>query len=79
VQPSAGTYFLSADIRSVGYNGSDEAFCRQITAEAGVAAIPVSAFYANGDDTGFARFCFCKRDAVLDEAVRRLKRYFRGS
>jgi aspartate/methionine/tyrosine aminotransferase len=76
VLESQGTYFLTVDIRSAGFNGTDEEFCRHITVEAGVAAVPVSAFYQDSDVNHFARFCFCKRDAVLDEAVDRLKRHF---
>jgi aspartate/methionine/tyrosine aminotransferase len=79
VLASQGTYFLSVDIRSVGFNGDDEAFCRHITQEAGVAAVPVSAFYQDGDIDHFARFCFCKQDALLDEAAARLKRHFAGT
>ncbi len=76
VLDSQGTYFLTVDIHSVGFNGTDEEFCRHITTEAGVAAVPVSAFYQVADVNHFARFCFCKRDAVLDEAIERLKRHF---
>ena len=76
VLPSGGTYFLTVDFRPVGFNGTDEAFCRHITTEAGVAAVPVSAFYQEAEVDHFARFCFCKRDHVLDEAVSRLKHYF---
>jgi aspartate/methionine/tyrosine aminotransferase len=79
VLASQGTYFLSVDIRSVGFNGDDEAFCRHITREAGVAAVPVSAFYQDGHVDHFARFCFCKQDALLDEAAARLKRHFAGT
>jgi aspartate/methionine/tyrosine aminotransferase len=78
VLASQGTYFLSVDIRSVGFNGDDEAFCRHITEKAGVAAVPVSAFYQDGNVNHFARFCFCKQDALLDEASARLKRHFAG-
>ncbi len=80
VLPAAGSYFLTVDIRSIGYDGTDLAFCHHITTAAGVAAVPVSAFYANDADgevpSNFARFCFCKRDEVLSEAARRLKRHF---
>lgn len=79
VLPSAGSYFLCVDIRSVGFNGDDEAFCRTMTIDAGVAAVPVSAFYSDVPHRHLARFCFCKRDHVLDEAVTRLGRHFRGS
>ncbi len=78
VLPSAGTYFLTVDFRPVGFNGDDVAFCRHITVEAGVTAVPVSAFYQDGDVDHFARFCVCKRDEVLDEAVARLARHFAG-
>lgn len=73
---SAGTYFLSADFRPLGFNGSDVEFCRHITMAAGVTAIPVSAFYQNAGDDHYVRFCFSKQDTVLDEAVARLKRHF---
>jgi aspartate/methionine/tyrosine aminotransferase len=78
VLPAGGTYFLSVDIRSVGFNDTDEAFCRHITTEAGVTAVPVSAFYQKSDVNHFARFCFCKRDDILDEAAARLARHFAG-
>jgi len=79
VLPSAGTYFLSVDIRSVGFNGDDEAFCRHITTEAGVTAAPVSAFYQEAGIDHFARFCFCKQDSLLDEAALRLQHHFAGA
>jgi N-succinyldiaminopimelate aminotransferase len=44
-----------------------------MTAEAGVAAVPVSAFYVSDAPKSFLRLCFCKRDAVLDEAVERMR------
>ncbi|MFI4987392.1 MAG: aminotransferase [Alphaproteobacteria bacterium] len=72
-----GTYFISADFRPLGFNGDDVAFCRHITSEAGVTAIPVSAFYEGGGPSHFARFAFCKEDAVLAGALERLKRHFR--
>lgn len=71
-----GTYFINADFRPLGFNGSDEEFCRHITTEAGVAAIPVSAFYQGGGTTHFARFCFAKEDTTLNEALARLERHF---
>ncbi len=45
VLASQGSYFLTADIRPLGWNDGDESFCRFLTTEAGVAAIPLSAFY----------------------------------
>jgi N-succinyldiaminopimelate aminotransferase len=78
VMPVEGTYFLSVDVRSIGFNGDDEEFCRHITVEAGVTAVPVSAFYQGDDIKHFARFCFAKKDEVLDEAVARLERHFKA-
>ncbi|MEC9347904.1 MAG: aminotransferase [Pseudomonadota bacterium] len=73
-----GTYFLNADIRSLGFNGTDVEFCQQVTTEAGVTVVPVSAFYAGPDaPKHFVRFCFCKQDAVLDGAVERLATWTR--
>jgi N-succinyldiaminopimelate aminotransferase len=71
-----GTYFISADFRPLGFNGDDVEFCKHITVEAGVTAVPVSAFYQDDPPTHFARFSFCKPDDVLDEAVKRLKAHF---
>ncbi|SLN77478.1 aminotransferase [Oceanibacterium hippocampi] len=73
----AGTYFLNVDFRPTGFDGTDEEFCRRITTEAGVAAVPVSAFYqSDGAVRHFARLCFAKRDEVLDEAAERLANFF---
>jgi aspartate/methionine/tyrosine aminotransferase len=77
VLASEGSYFLTIDIRSIGFAGTDSDFCRHITTEAGVAAVPVSAFYLDGKPDHFVRFCFCKRDSILDEACARLRRHFR--
>ncbi|MBZ0324831.1 MAG: aminotransferase class I/II-fold pyridoxal phosphate-dependent enzyme, partial [Alphaproteobacteria bacterium] len=71
-----GTYFLNADFRPLGFDGTDADFCRHITVEAGVTAVPVSAFYPQDGVDGLVRFCFCKEDAVLDEAIARLTRHF---
>jgi len=76
VHDSAGTYFLCADPRPLGYDDSN-AFCAALPEKVGVAAIPLSAFC---DPVGphakvwnhLVRFTFCKRDDTIDEAVRRL-------
>ncbi|MBV9250831.1 MAG: aminotransferase [Acetobacteraceae bacterium] len=79
VLPTQGTYFVTTDFAPLGFAGDDEAFCRHITEQAGVTAIPVSAFYDAPDaPRHYARFAFCKRIEVLDEAVARLKRHFSG-
>jgi N-succinyldiaminopimelate aminotransferase len=70
----AGTYFIMADISGLGFE-SDVDFCRHLVKNVGVAAIPPSAFYSNpADGKTVARFAFCKRDDVLQEAISRLSR-----
>jgi aspartate/methionine/tyrosine aminotransferase len=78
VQQPDGTYFLSADFSAFSTHGDDVAFCRRLTTEAGVAAIPVSAFYeGTRAPSTFVRFAFCKEDGVLEEALARLARHFK--
>jgi N-succinyldiaminopimelate aminotransferase len=78
VTPPAGTYFAVADIRPLGHADAVE-FCRALPARHGVAAIPVSAFFARaGAARHLVRFAFCKSDAVLDEGLRRLCRLKSG-
>ena len=76
-QPLAceGSYFLTADIRGL-TNEGDLAFCERLVREAGVALIPLSPFFTSGNPNHFVRFAFCKKRAVIDEAVMRLERYF---
>jgi N-succinyldiaminopimelate aminotransferase len=73
VFPSHGTYFVTADIRSLGEEDG-LAFCRSLPERCGVVAIPNVVFY---DDRvaglPLVRFAFCKRLDVIDEAVARLK------
>jgi N-succinyldiaminopimelate aminotransferase len=71
VLPSAGTYFVNIDITALG-RGDDVAFCRWLVEEHGVAAIPVSAFYAHDAIRSVVRFCFAKHDSTLDGALARL-------
>lgn len=80
VMTADGTYFLNVDFTALGYNEPDTEFCRRITKEAGVAAIPLSAFYADGENAprNLIRFCFCKKDEILEEAIARLERFARG-
>jgi N-succinyldiaminopimelate aminotransferase len=74
VLPTAGTYFLNADARALGEDDA-AALCLRLPHEAGVVAIPVSAF--SGEPEGglrsIVRFAFCKRDDVLDEGIARLR------
>lgn len=75
VLTSEGTYFLTAGISGL-TNEPDRAFCERLVREAGVAAIPLSAFFTGGKPDNFVRFAFCKRRAVIEEALSRLQRYF---
>jgi len=79
IVPAAGAYFVVADIAPLGWS-DDVDFCQHITTEAGVAAVPMSAFYEDRDapnvPKNFVRFCCCKRDDVLDAAVQRLGLHF---
>ncbi|GGF74065.1 aminotransferase [Azorhizobium oxalatiphilum] len=72
VLPSAGTYFLSVDLAAIDPKLDDEAFCLNLVKNHGVAAIPVSAFYAQDAVRSVVRFCFAKQDATLDAALERL-------
>jgi methionine aminotransferase len=71
--PGQGTYFQCVDISAVSdLNEAD--FCKWLTTEIGVAAIPLSAFYGNGFDQKVVRFCFAKKDETLNTALERLAR-----
>jgi methionine aminotransferase len=71
--PCAGSYFQVVDYSRIS-DLPDQAFCEWLTTEVGVAAIPLSAFYAEPPKRPLARFCFAKTEATLDEALRRLAR-----
>lgn len=72
VLPTAGTYFLNVDLAPLGI-ADDVAFCQALVADHGVAAVPVSAFYARDAVRSVVRFCFAKSDATLDAALERLE------
>ncbi len=77
--PIGGSYFLLADIAAFGFP-DDVAFCRHLTAEVGVAAIPPSAFYADpARAPQLARFCFAKRPETIAAAAERLRTLAVGS
>jgi aspartate/methionine/tyrosine aminotransferase len=70
--PIGGSYFLMADLTGLGFP-DDASFCRFLTSEIGVAAVPPSAFYLDSARAPLlARFCFAKKDETLLEAGRRL-------
>jgi N-succinyldiaminopimelate aminotransferase len=70
---TAGTYFVTTDIRPLG-ESDGFAFCRALPRRAGVVAIPNAVFYDHREEGApFVRFAFCKQTSVLEEAARRLK------
>jgi N-succinyldiaminopimelate aminotransferase len=75
-EPPAAGYFLMADIARLGYE-DDVEFCLRLVEEVGLAAIPPSAFFSEPNKAigqKYARFAYCKTDALLEEAAARLKK-----
>ncbi len=67
-----GTYFATTDVRPLGFADADE-FCQRGPYEAGVVAIPLSALSDHPQASApYVRWAFCKREDVLDDALRRL-------
>lgn len=76
VLPCHGSYFVMADITPLAQGEDDVAFAQRLTREAGVTTIPASAFYdaSNGaPPTHLLRFAFCKQEAILQEAIGRIR------
>ncbi|MDB5253224.1 MAG: aminotransferase class I/II-fold pyridoxal phosphate-dependent enzyme [Flaviaesturariibacter sp.] len=71
--PSHGSYFQSYSYAEIS-DEAEKAFAVRLTKEAGVATIPVSAFYRHETNHGVLRFCFAKKEETLDAAVERLAR-----
>ncbi len=74
VLSTQGTYFLNLDLTASGVSLGDRDFCLRAVQEAGVAAIPVSAFYETDPVSHVVRLCFAKRDETLDAGIERLAR-----
>lgn len=72
ILPSTGSYFQCVDISDIS-ELSEADFCKWLTVEVGVAAIPLSAFYGQGFDQRIVRFCFAKKDDTLNLALEKLK------
>lgn len=72
--PSAATYFVAVDLAASQVPMDDVAFCEAIIGQAGVAAIPISAFYAQDPPRHLVRFCFAKHRATLEAALAGLAR-----
>ena len=73
--PSYGSYFQMYSYKDISEESEND-FAIRLTQDAGVATIPVSAFYKTPVDNKVLRFCFSKKEATLDEAVNRLVKYF---
>ncbi|KKB63541.1 aminotransferase [Robbsia andropogonis] len=73
VLPCEGTFFQCVDYTAIS-DLNEVDFCRWLINEAGVAAIPMSAFYQNNQESGVVRFCFAKKDDTLRDAIGRLSR-----
>lgn len=69
--PAEGSYFQVANFRNIS-NKSDVDFCKELTINYGVAAIPISVFNADGKDLGLIRFCFAKTTETLQDAMDKL-------
>ena len=68
-----GSYFLSIDLDQSGIPADDVTFCERAVREAGVAAIPVSAFYDADPATNVVRLCFAKQPQTIADGVERLR------
>ena len=71
--PSQGTYFQLVDYSAIS-SEPDVEFAKRLAREFGVAAIPVSVFYAEPPPLSVVRFCFAKNDATLEQAAERLRK-----
>ncbi|PJE43901.1 MAG: methionine aminotransferase [Flavobacterium sp.] len=70
--PCEGTYFQVASYAAISEE-NDIDFTKRLVTEFGVATIPISIFYANGDDHKCIRFCFAKDEETLTRAAERLR------
>jgi aminotransferase len=69
-----GAYYVMTDISGFGF-ANDIEFTKYLVKEIGVAAVPGSSFYRDPKDGAQqVRFAFCKKDATLDEAAKRLRK-----
>jgi aspartate/methionine/tyrosine aminotransferase len=71
-RPAAGAYFTIAGTGRLDPGGDDLDFCRKMTIQAGVTAVPLSAFFSGRDLHGYIRFCFAKTQPTLELATTRL-------
>jgi aspartate/methionine/tyrosine aminotransferase len=70
--PAEGTYFVGVNLPASGIGVDDSTFCERAVREAGVAAIPLSAFYAEDPVTSVVRLCFAKKPETLSAGIERM-------
>ncbi len=73
--PSHGSYFECYSYAGLS-DLNDKDFAIHLTKKYGVATIPVSAFYKNGEDNKVIRFCFAKKEETLQKAVEKLRNFY---
>ncbi len=71
--PSHGSYFQLYSYADIS-DENEKDFAIRVTKECGVASIPVSVFYKDGQDNKVLRFCFSKKESTLEEAANRLRK-----
>jgi aspartate/methionine/tyrosine aminotransferase len=76
--PADGTWFVTVDLAASGLEPDDGAVAERLIREAGVAAIPFSAFYRDAPEKGYLRLCFAKEDVTLRAAIERLAGFKTG-
>lgn len=79
VAAAPATYFAIATTDGFDEARDDFAFCQRMTKEAGVTAVPISAFFTEGDVRNYIRFCFAKSRDTLEQALSRLTEWRRKS
>jgi N-succinyldiaminopimelate aminotransferase len=75
----SATYFAVAGAGAFDEHADDFEFCRRLTLEAGVTAVPISSFYGGRDVRSHIRFCFAKKRETLTSALSRLAAWRDGA
>lgn len=78
VLPASGTYFQTVNFSAYS-DETDFQLAERLTKKYAIAAIPMSPFYHNEENTGTLRFCFAKTDETLTEAAKKLENFYKDS
>ncbi len=73
VLPCQATWFVNVDLAASGIAERDDDFCMRLVRDVGVAAVPVSAFYAEDPVTTIVRLCHAKNDVTIEAALEKLR------